>query len=211
MAMRIRFSFSKTRAMQFTSHLDLMRTWERALRRAELPLSYSQGFNPRPKITFAAPLPLGWTSETEVMDVWFKDEELELAVILERITQACPPGILVHEIHQVDNTLPKLPTILRSMEYSIELPQTHPDLGNKIQEFLHADSIIREKRGKEYDLRELVEMVELKEDGSVIFSRFSAIEGKTGRPDELLKELGIDPHKTHIHRKKLLFLEKQKG
>jgi len=54
---RIRITFSKTEAMRFTGHLDLILTWERTFRRAALPLSYSEGFNPRPVINFAAPLP----------------------------------------------------------------------------------------------------------------------------------------------------------
>jgi radical SAM-linked protein len=68
-SMRIQITFSKTGAMRFTGHLDLHRAWERTFRRAALPLAYSQGYNPRPKMNLASALPLGFTSECEVIDV----------------------------------------------------------------------------------------------------------------------------------------------
>ena len=72
--MRIRVTFSKTYHMRYTSHLDVHRTWERTLRRARLPLAYSQGFNPRPKINLAAALPLGFTSDCEIVEFWLDEE-----------------------------------------------------------------------------------------------------------------------------------------
>ncbi len=59
---RLRLTFAKTAAMRYTGHLDLHTTWERTLRRARLPLAYSQGFHPQPKIQLASALPLGFTS-----------------------------------------------------------------------------------------------------------------------------------------------------
>jgi uncharacterized protein (DUF2344 family) len=77
-AMRIRAEFAKTEAMRFTSHLDLYRAWERLLRRAGLPLQFSQGYNPRPKLQLAAPLPLGMTSQVEIIDFWLSGETYDL-------------------------------------------------------------------------------------------------------------------------------------
>ncbi|MFN2265763.1 MAG: TIGR03936 family radical SAM-associated protein, partial [Anaerolineales bacterium] len=65
--MRIRVKFAKTEPMRFTSHLDLYRAWERLLRRADLSLVFSQGYNPRPKLQLAAPLALGITSQAEII------------------------------------------------------------------------------------------------------------------------------------------------
>ena len=62
MSMRIRVTFAKTEPMRFTSHLDLFRAWERTFRRAGLPILFSQGYNPRPRMQLAAALPLGFTS-----------------------------------------------------------------------------------------------------------------------------------------------------
>ena len=66
---RLRVTFSRGEELKYLSHLDVMRLWERALRRADLPLAYSQGFSPHAKISIAAPLPLGVTGERELMDI----------------------------------------------------------------------------------------------------------------------------------------------
>ena len=71
--MRLRVTFSKGGPLVYTSHLDLARAWERALRRAGVGLAYSGGFNPRPKLQLAAALPLGHTAEAELLDVWLEE------------------------------------------------------------------------------------------------------------------------------------------
>src|SRR5512139_3345190 len=99
--MRIRIIFSKTDAMRFTGHLDLHRTWERLVRRAGLPLAYTQGYSPHPRINLASALPLGFTSDCEVVDIWLEVEmpsgEVRLA-----LTQAAPPGISILDVTPVD-------------------------------------------------------------------------------------------------------------
>ena len=78
--MRIRITFAKQGPLRYTGHLDLHKLWERAARRAELPLAYSQGFHPQPKMNIAAALPLGFSSRCEVMDM-----KLEHEIQLERL------------------------------------------------------------------------------------------------------------------------------
>jgi len=90
--MRIQVIFSKTDHMRYTSHLDVHRTWERTLRRARLPLAYSQGFNKRPKINLAAALPLGFTSSCEIVEFWL-DGDPSKNEIESRLKEAAPPGI----------------------------------------------------------------------------------------------------------------------
>ena len=75
--------------MQFTGHLDLILTWERTFRRASLPLAYSEGFNPRPIINLAAPLPLGFISTAEIGDFWLS-EYLNPGEVLESLNVLCP-------------------------------------------------------------------------------------------------------------------------
>ena len=71
--MRLRIYFIKNQQMRYTSHLDLHRAWERAFRRADLPLAYSEGFSPRPVLNIAAPLPLGFMSTSEIGDFWLHE------------------------------------------------------------------------------------------------------------------------------------------
>jgi radical SAM-linked protein len=99
--MRLRITFRKTDAMRFTGHLDLHRTWERTFRRAGLPLAYSHGFHPQPRINLACALPLGFTSQSEVADVWIENN-LPLADIKAALDRAAPPGIEILEIEELD-------------------------------------------------------------------------------------------------------------
>ena len=81
MTMRLRVTFAKTEPMRFTSHLDLYRAWERMLRRAGFPLVFSQGYNPRPRLQLATPLPLGITSRFEIIDFWLSGGPDDLSLI----------------------------------------------------------------------------------------------------------------------------------
>ena len=87
--MRLRIGFAKNDLMRFTGHLDLHRSWERIFRRAGLPLAYTQGFSPHPRINLASALPLGFTSEAELVDVWL-EAELPLDEIARTLTARYP-------------------------------------------------------------------------------------------------------------------------
>src|SRR5579862_1368863 len=91
---RFRLTFSKGEPVRYISHLDLMRTWERTLRRAAVKLAHSQGFNPRPRLVFAAPLPVGVTSDAEIVDVVVEDDG-SAAEFVRRLEPALAPGMAV--------------------------------------------------------------------------------------------------------------------
>ncbi len=67
---RLRIRFKRGEEIKFISHLDLIRVWQRAFRRAGVVLAYSEGFNPHPRISLASPLALGITADAELMDVY---------------------------------------------------------------------------------------------------------------------------------------------
>ncbi len=215
--MRIRITFAKQGALRYTGHLDLHKLWERAARRAELPLAYSQGFHPQPKMTIAAALPLGFSSRCEVMDM-----RLEHDIILEglqaRLQQTLPAGIQVLNVESTDERAPALQTQVASAEYEVALTESVDGSGlkRKIDSVMESESIIRTRRGKQYDLRPLIEELRaLESDGlpSVqeqapalqIFMRLAAREGATGRPEEVLDVLGIAFEETRIERTRLIF------
>jgi radical SAM-linked protein len=87
--MRIRITFSKLGALRYTGHLDLHRLWERAARRAELPLAYSQGFHPQPKMNIAAALPLGFSSRCEMIDLRL-EHDISLDGLQEKLQDTLP-------------------------------------------------------------------------------------------------------------------------
>lgn len=206
--MRLRITFSKTELMRYTSHLDLYRTWERTLRRANLALAYSQGFKPHPKLNLASALPLGFTSQYEVLDAWMENE-MQLEDIERALNRALPPGMVVNQIVQVDMRAPSLQSQLTAAEYLVTLIQSYPDLDAILRELLAAGSLPRERRGKTYDLRPLIidlqPLADDKDGCSRIHMRLSAQEGATGRPEEVLLCAQIDPLAARIHRTGLVF------
>ena len=203
--MRIRITFSKQGALRYTGHLDLHKLWERAARRAELPLAYSQGFHPQPKMSLAAALPLGFSSTCEVLDMRL-EREIPLDGLREQLNSTLPPGIQVVSVEQVDERLPSLQTLVASAEYKVELKeQVDPsELKRKIESVLEAESILRIRREKKYDLRPLIEALELA--GHTIVMKLADREGATGRPEEVLNELGIAFEETRIERIRLNFI-----
>lgn len=204
---RYRIEFSKTESMRYTGHLDLILTWERTFRRAGLPLSYSEGFNPRPVINLASPLPLGFVSSAELGDFWLSNpvtgEEFELS-----LQKALPPGLEINAIEELEELHgPKLPSQVISSTYSVELFHTVLELSHKVEQILQSDSINRKnKRGKEYDLRPLIlDLVLSEKNNQTQFLQINLVTqpNQTGRPDEVLLALEIPPSETRITRTKI--------
>jgi len=94
---KINFTFSKKGAMRFISHLDLMRLFMRALRRAELPLKMSEGFNPHPKLSIKRALKLGLESDNEEATIVLK-ELIKPQDFKERLQKQLPEGIFIKEV-----------------------------------------------------------------------------------------------------------------
>jgi radical SAM-linked protein len=200
--MRIRVTFAKTDHMRYTSHLDVHRTWERTLRRARLPLAYSQGFNPRPKINLAAALPLGFTSNCEIMEFWL-DGDYPQSEIETRLRGAAPPGIEILSVEEIDPQTPKIPNLVDSAKYQATLLEPIPDLASRVSDLLDAEVLERERRGKTYNLRPLIEGLHA-QDTQKLALRLAARSGATGRPEEVLLALGIDPVSARVHRTALI-------
>ena len=207
--MRARITFTKQGALRYTGHLDLHRLWERAMRRADLPLSYSQGFHPQPKISMAAALPLGFSSRAEVVDVRF-NEEISTEEIASRLKDNLPVDIKVTKVEGVDERAPALQTQVRSAKYKVHLtePVDKSDLTRKVGELMMSESLPRERRGKSYDLRPLIETLNVvtEANGKVsLRMTLSARDGATGRPEEVLNMLDIEPEYTSVERTRLIF------
>ena len=209
--MRIQITFTKQGALRYTGHLDLHRLWERAARRAELPLAYSQGFHPQPKMSIAAALPLGFSSRCEVLDMRL-ERDIPLDGLRDKLQGTLPSGIQVLSIEQTDDRAPALQTQVVSAEYEVQLTEAidGSELKRRIDSIIESESIIRTRRDKEYDLRPLIESLTSVSSpegrGEKISMRLSAREGATGRPEEVLDVLGISFEETRIERTSLNFL-----
>lgn len=202
--MRIRITFQKLGALRYTGHLDLHKLWERAARRAELPLAYSQGFHPQPKMNIAAALPLGFSSRCEVLDMRL-EHDIQLDGLVEKLQGTLPTGIQVTSVESVDERAPTLQTQVVSAEYEVSLAEADfgSEVKRKIESVLASESIVRLRREKEYDLRPLIEALDLL-DGKILM-KLAAREGATGRPEEVLDMLGIAFEDTRIERTRLIF------
>ena len=106
---RLRVTFARGEEVKYITHLDLMRFWERALRRAGIPLAYSEGFSPSPRLALAAPLPVGVTSSGELMDVYLA-KRVASQHFVKAVSGQVPPGIAVLGVREVGLGLPSLTT-----------------------------------------------------------------------------------------------------
>ena len=181
------------------------------MRRANLPLTYSQGFHPQPKISLAAALPLGFSSRGEVLDARL-NEEIPVADLSTRLQESLPPDIKIVNVESVDERLPALQTQVLSAAYNVQLtePVDGSDLTRRVEALMMSESIIRERREKTYDLRPLIEMLSVitEANGKVwLKMTLAAREGATGRPEEVLSALNIEPDTARVERTRLIFRE----
>jgi radical SAM-linked protein len=206
--MRIRITFAKTEAMRYTGHLDLHRTLERSFRRAQLPLAYSQGYHPQPRLNLAAALPLGFTSQAEILDAWL-EQDVSIEDIRKALEPALPPGIQILSIEEVDPHLPALQTEVKAIEYEVTLLDPASQLTERIAGLNSSESLHRERRGKPYDLRPLILDLRLIPTNGYaepcLRMLLKGEEGATGRPEEVLAALDLDPNAARVHRTKIVF------
>ena len=204
---RVRLHYSKGESLKYTGHLDLHRVWERSIRRAGLPLAYSQGFHPQPRIQQACPLPLGFTSVSEIIDLWLTND-LPLDDIQNSLLAAMHPGIEINRIYLVPLSDPPLQTIVSASDYLAVFIKGNMRVNFEAQilDMLSMTEILRERRGKPYDLRKLVQQLKLISTPEAgIFMCLSALPGATGRPEEVLDYLGVELNTVHITRTGLVF------
>jgi radical SAM-linked protein len=220
---RLRLTFRKEGAARYISHLDVARTWERTLNRARIPMAYTHGFNRRPRMQFAAALPLGVTSECEIMDILLV-EQMQPEALLAQLAPKMAPGLSVVQAEDVVINQPSLPALAVSATYRATLkhvPLTYDVLQERVVAFVAADTVVAEKRTrkrgrvkmKQYDLRALVYDVAVgdsAENPLTLTMCLKQLPSLTGRPDELLRAFEIDPHDTWIHRIALTLRQPEK-
>ena len=197
----MRVTFATERTLSYISVLELGTIWERTLRRAKVPVKYSQGFHPRPKIQFARPLPTGCGGAAEWVDIWLHTPRTA-AQIQAALRGHTPADLSVLEVHAVAEDEPALQEEVIATEYYTLLRTEELELvKERVAQLLAAKTVMRAKRGrrrhKQYDLRPLVKKITVEEDTPAPWTvalrmQLTARPGATGRPDEVLKELGLE-------------------
>lgn len=150
---RVRLRFSKLGKVRFTSHRDTARGWERALRRAELPVAYSEGFSPRPKVSFGLALSTGHESLGEYLDVDLAaaPADVDVDAIPARLDPALPAGVAVQGAAVVPPGTPSLQEAVTSCRWRLEVVDADPrEVGAAVERLLAADQMLvqRERKGR---------------------------------------------------------------
>jgi radical SAM-linked protein len=197
---RVACRFRRGEALKFISHLDIIRTIERAVRRAGLPVAYSHGHNPRARISFASALGIGVTSEAELMAIEL-EQVLPAEEVKQRLNRQLPEDLAIMEAWLVPGykgryRLGDIDTAEYEMVVEGPIPEFVEDsAGQLIASPTYKITRESDKASKEVDLRSLVSRVEVVErapERAVV--RATARTGSQGgaRPEEILRALGID-------------------
>lgn len=191
--MRVRLRFSKLGKVRWTSHRDVARMWERAFRRVDLRLAYTEGFSPRPKVSFGLALPTGGESVAEYLDVELADgEQPDVAALPGRLSPALPVGIDVLAAAVVEER-GSLQEIVTSCRWEMEAAGAEA-LPDKVADALAADSLLvtRERKGRQATDDVRAQILSLAVEGPVVVAELATV-GRGLRPNELLAVLGAEP------------------
>jgi radical SAM-linked protein len=186
---RLRLWFRVLGDQRFLSHHDMMRLWERAMRRARLPLRMSEGFNPRPRISLVEPRSVGVSSEAELLEFELADW-MNPDTVLDRLSRELPEGVTVASLDFVRPTDKARP---EAVVYRAALPEPRPDLAERTTELLAKRQlpVVRHRPSgdKALDARPFIETLEPAEQSL----RMVLLTGPGGtvRPDEVLRLAGL--------------------
>jgi len=189
-----------------------MRLWQRALHRAGISLAYSEGFTPHPRISLAAPLAIGVTSETELMDV-FCTRWGSPHIFTTAVSQQLPGGIEILQVYPIPLTMPSLQSQVRYAEYKVEVEteKGRQDVETALTNLLSVKQLPwqhqRDTGPRNYDLRALIDdlwLIDWHSDYATIGMRLRCDSGGAGRPEQVITALGFSHHPRSIHRTKLI-------
>jgi len=221
----IRIRFNRGENVKFISHLDLMKVFERALRRSKLPVAYSQGFNPHPQMVFGLPLSVGVTSECEYADFELS-EQIEPAEFIKGLNKELPMGIEATEA-AVKTSKSNIMASIKEAIYEIvvfsneklELEKVKEELGR----FLDSETIIVKKEGKagikDVNIRPMIHKLEVYpvksfpqgyeafSTGFLIVARLAAGSAANLKPElmsaAISEKTGIEISAIRVHRREL--------
>lgn len=215
---RLRFRVGREGESRFLSHLEWMNAWIRALRRAHVPLSHSQGFHAHPKITFATAPPVGEESEADYMDVVLT-ESVDPLQLLSKLEGLLPMGFRVYEACEVPLNAPSLMSSVIGFDYRIETSGEACEIQRRIENLLGQTSVEKERKGRPegrrksgksrtLDIRPMIRVLSAREgeEGRVAIDfGTTAVEGRMAKPKDIIELLDLDPasarvikHATHL-------------
>ncbi len=209
---RLRVKLSRGEEIKFISHLDIMRLWQRALHRAGMPLAYSEGFSPHPRISLAVPLAVGVTSQAELMDI-FCTQWVSPHFFTAAVSQQLPPGIGILQVYPIAPAIPSLQSQVRFAEYQVEVETNkgQEDVELSLTSLLSVKHLPwqhqRDSGTRHYDLRALIDDLWLSDwhrSYCTVGMRLRCDSSGSGRPEQVTAALGFTHHPRSMHRTKLI-------
>lgn len=205
--MRMWIQFSKGPGLRYLSHLDLMRAWQRAIRRAGLPVAHSAGFNPHPKMSFAAALPVGVTSEAEYLDIRFK-EPIDQGS-LERLKATLPPGLTVLNSRTVPLESPSLMAVSGAAEWIVPLPEQEvAELALRVGNILKEQELAVQRAGKKgsktVNIRPLIYRLEADTQQQRLVMLLATGGDGGAKPREVLSIINLQQAESRLHKTRTL-------
>ena len=209
---RLRIRFRRGQEVKFISHLDTMRLWQRALHRAGIALAYSEGFHPHPRISLAAPLAVGVTSEAELMDI-ILTRPASPHFFTAAVSQQLPPGIAILQVYPIALTMPSLQSQVRYAEYKVEFEtEKEPEeVTSAITSLLALKHLPwqhqRDTGARHYDLRALIDglwLIDCHHGHGTIGMRLRCDNSGSGRPEQVTAALGFTRFPPSVHRTRLI-------
>jgi radical SAM-linked protein len=196
---RMRVAFEKYGKIRFTSHRDVARIWERTLRRASVPVAYSEGFSPRPKLSFGLALSTGHESDAEYLDIDLDPERvdgLDTDKLVDELSGHLPVGMAVTAVNVIDRQTPSLQQAVTSCTWQIDVADIDVETVERaVAQALSAKTMIvtRERKGKQVtdDLRPLV--LSLSVEGPIEADDTGTVAGV-----RLIAELGTQPRAVRV-------------
>jgi radical SAM-linked protein len=209
---RLRIKYRRGEEVKYISHLDIMRLWQRALNRAGIALAYSEGFHPHPKISLAAPLAVGVTSEAELMDITLA-RQTSPHFFTAAVNQQLPADLEILQVVQIAETVPSLQSQVRFAEYAVELEtgKGQKEIESAIKSLLSQEHVPwvhqRDTGPRHYDLRALIDdiwLVRCQGHRCTIGMRLRCDSGGSGRPEQVATALGFAEPPESVQRTKLI-------
>ncbi len=191
--MMLRAKFSKLKPLRYISHLELMDTIRRALRRAQFPLAYTEGYNPHIKLSLCQPLSVGMIGLGEFFDLEL-DSYIEPEFFSSSLNMQVPEGIKIIEAREIGDNLKSLQAIINSAVFTINMEYNDKvDEASLIKDFMARDSIEiirhrRKKKDRKIDLRPMIFDLKLKERNIWSFTLSVGSSGNV-RPTEIIQAL----------------------
>ncbi len=149
---RYRLKFIKTDKMRYIGHLDLLKYFQRAVKRAEIPISFSQGFNPHQQMSFSMPLPLGMSGLSESVDIRL-EHAVDCEELKERLNRQMSSGMEITDVRKLGENEDSGAALLAAADYTVTLDRKIEDLEEKLTETALDAEWLTEKTGKKNKTR----------------------------------------------------------